>query len=126
MDESNYVNGWLEIDMGGSNQLSSLCVLFPHFTLFCAGALVAVGRIEVTNRNNCCSERIVGASISLLAVGREIVWEAQFDEELSTYTFGMQSDSLKTSLTHPPTSSFLAAQSFLALFVRPAGEGIWS
>ena len=61
--------GWLEIDMGS---------LYP------------IGKIEVVNRLDCCSNRIVGASISTWTepggTGTR-VWHGSIENELQVYTF---------------------------------------
>ena len=53
------------------------------------GKLTAITSIRVFNRNDCCAERIDGATVSITADkdGRDVVWLSTFDGAKSTYTF---------------------------------------
>ena len=53
------------------------------------GNMTEISSIRVYNRNDCCSERIDGATISITADkdGRDVVWSSTFNGTQSTYIF---------------------------------------
>ena len=53
------------------------------------GKMTEITSIRVFNRNDCCAERIDGATVSITADedGRDVVWSSTFDGAQSTYTF---------------------------------------
>ena len=53
------------------------------------GEMTEIASIRVFNRNDCCAERIDGATVSIAADnnGRGVVWSSKFDGVRTNYTF---------------------------------------
>ena len=73
----------------------NFCASSPHGTykdpvlVIDYGKVTEITSIRVYNRNDCCAERIDGATVSITADedGRAVVWSSKFEGTRSTYTF---------------------------------------
>jgi hypothetical protein len=71
------------------------------------GQLVDIATIVVYNRESCCQDRIVGATVSITTdfLGNNVVWSSIFEDEKASYTFDMVS-------TMATTTTITAAETF--------------